>query len=82
MRFPALIICLLFPAPVQAAVVPDLEKARTWWAFQPVRHDIAPPAVQDAGWCRNEIDRFILAKLEAGGQKPSPPADPRRCCGD
>ena len=64
-------------APVPAAVVPDLEKAKTWWAFQPVRHDIAPPPVQDAAWCRNEIDRFILAKMEAGGQKPSPPADPR-----
>ena len=33
--------------------------------------------MEDAAWCRNEIDRFILAKLEAGGQKPSPPADPR-----
>ena len=44
------------------------------WAFvPPVRP--APPAVDDAGWCRGEIDRFLLAKLEAAGFKPSPEAD-------
>ncbi|MFN8140165.1 MAG: DUF1553 domain-containing protein [Fimbriimonadales bacterium] len=43
------------------------------WAFvKPVRY--APPAVKDAAWPRNTIDRFILAKLEAAGLKPSPEA--------
>jgi hypothetical protein len=41
------------------------------WAFvAPVRPD--PPAVQRADWPRNDIDRFILAKLEAKGLEPSP----------
>ena len=33
------------------------------------------PAVKDAAWPRNAIDRFILARLEAEGLKPSPEAD-------
>jgi hypothetical protein len=49
------------------------EEDRKWWAFQP----IARPAVPDAGrgtWAQNEIDRFILAKLQAEKLQPSPPA--------
>src|SRR5262245_10315881 len=34
----------------------------------------APPAVRNAAWCRNPIDWFVLAKLEAKGLKPNPPA--------
>jgi mono/diheme cytochrome c family protein len=45
------------------------------WAFQPIARPV-PPAVQDPGWVRNEIDRFILARLEADGITPSPEADP------
>jgi mono/diheme cytochrome c family protein len=44
------------------------------WAFQaPQRPD--EPAVKDAEWCRNPIDKFILARLEKEGVKPSPEAD-------
>lgn len=40
------------------------------WAFvPPVR--VAPPAVQNKAWPKNEIDRFILAKQEESGLKPS-----------
>jgi hypothetical protein len=35
------------------------------------------PEVKNADWCRNEIDRFVLAKLEAANRQPSPPADRR-----
>ncbi len=35
----------------------------------------AEPAVKDAKWVRNPIDRFVLGKLEAEGIKPSPEAD-------
>lgn len=43
------------------------------WAFvAPVRPE--PPAVRQADWPRNDLDRFILAKLEAQGLKPSPEA--------
>lgn len=44
------------------------------WAFiKPVRPQA--PAVKDASWARNDIDRFILARLEAEGIKPNPEAD-------
>src|SRR5262249_11347164 len=44
------------------------------WAFQPIRRP-AEPAVQNAPWCRNPIDRFILARLEKEGITPSAEAD-------
>jgi hypothetical protein len=44
------------------------------WAYVPPRRP-ALPAVRDAAWPRNEIDRFILARLEAEGLAPQPEAD-------
>lgn len=44
------------------------------WAFKPVVRP-AVPAVVEASWPNNDIDRFILARLEAEGLKPSPEAD-------
>jgi mono/diheme cytochrome c family protein len=46
----------------------------THWAFEPPRKTDLPP-VKDAGWVRNPIDRFILARLEAEGLHPSPEAE-------
>ncbi|REJ89722.1 MAG: DUF1553 domain-containing protein [Planctomycetota bacterium] len=44
------------------------------WAFvRPVRPEIPP--VADENWPRNQIDHFILARLEQEGLAPSPPAD-------
>ncbi len=44
------------------------------WAYvPPVRP--TPPEVKHAGWPRNAIDRFILARLEKEGLAPSPEAD-------
>jgi cytochrome c553 len=41
------------------------------WAFStPERTD--PPEVKQADWPRNDIDRFILHRIEAEGLKPSP----------
>ena len=34
------------------------------------------PAVDDASWVRTDVDRFILARLEAAGLRPNPDADP------
>jgi hypothetical protein len=48
----------------------------THWAWQPVRAG-APPAVEDERWVRSRVDRFILARLEAAGLRPAPPADRR-----
>ena len=44
------------------------------WAFEAVRRPELP-AVKSAEWVRNPIDRFLLARLEAEGLKPSPEAD-------
>lgn len=44
------------------------------WSFTaPVRPEL--PAVKDANWSRNAIDRFVLAKLESHDAVPSPLAD-------
>ncbi|HEX3315924.1 MAG TPA: DUF1549 and DUF1553 domain-containing protein, partial [Gemmataceae bacterium] len=46
------------------------------WAWKsPVRSAI--PAVKDAAWVKNPLDAFVLARLDAKGLKPAPPADPR-----
>jgi Protein of unknown function (DUF1553)/Protein of unknown function (DUF1549)/Planctomycete cytochrome C len=75
------------PRAKKPAVTPqEAELLRRWiaqgakyeghWAFQPLA-PVEPPAVKDKRWVRNEIDRFILARLEREGLAPSPEADPR-----
>jgi hypothetical protein len=63
----------------------DTEKAKNHWAYQPVKK-AAVPAVKDGAWPRNDMDRFILAGLEAKGIKPVGDAQPeallRRVCFD
>jgi hypothetical protein len=49
---------------------------RAFWSFRPLR-DPAVPAVKEKAWARTDIDRFVLAKLEANGLKPVPAADRR-----
>jgi hypothetical protein len=44
------------------------------WSFRPIIRP-QPPVVRDAGWVRNPIDRFVLARLEQEGVAPSPEAD-------
>jgi cytochrome c553 len=48
--------------------------ARNWWSFQPVRAP-ATPAVRDTAWPATDIDRLVLAGLEARGLHPAPDAD-------
>ena len=43
------------------------------WSFQPVKRP-TPPDTRNQIWARNEIDRFILARLEREGCEPSPEA--------
>lgn len=40
------------------------------WSFQPITRP-RPPGVSRPEWARNPIDRFILARLEEAGLKPS-----------
>ncbi len=54
----------------------DFAAARKHWAYQPVCNPVVP-AVKHAEWPQNEIDRFVLARLEARGLTPAPGADRR-----
>jgi mono/diheme cytochrome c family protein len=77
---------LVMPPPEAGEPLPaaQIDTLRHWiaagatyephWAYVPPRRP-ALPAVRDAAWPRNEIDRFILARLEAEGLAPQPEAD-------
>ncbi len=58
---------------VRASAI-DWEKGRNHWSFQPVTKSIAP-MVKDMSWARDDLDRFILAKIETANLKPAPDAD-------
>ncbi len=64
------------PREEKQSAVSGQRSARAHWAFIPPR-DQPLPKVKDKGWPQSPVDHFILAKLEANGLKPSPPADPR-----
>ncbi len=49
---------------------------KDWWSFQPLQRP-TPPIVKDSSWPANPIDRFILARLESEGLKPSAEAERR-----
>jgi len=49
---------------------------RSHWAFQPIRNP-KRPAVENETWPHNDIDDFVLAKLEAKNLAPSKPASRR-----
>ncbi|MBI3849793.1 MAG: PSD1 domain-containing protein [Verrucomicrobia bacterium] len=67
-------------APDPRATRPAAEKieyagdSKDHWAFKPVKKP-APPTVKNEAWVKNDIDRFILAKLEEKGMKPNEPAE-------
>jgi hypothetical protein len=66
----------------------EKERLRRWiaegskyqphWAFVPLPEKVAVPTVKNKHWARNEIDDFILARLESEGLKPSKEADKLR----
>jgi hypothetical protein len=61
------------PDPRDASKIVVKDK-KSHWAFQPVSRPTAPE-VKNAAWCRNSIDRFVLAKLEEKGMNPAPQAE-------
>ncbi|MCH2202517.1 MAG: PSD1 and planctomycete cytochrome C domain-containing protein [Fuerstiella sp.] len=60
--------------PVQSKPDIDIVAGRTFWSFQPLQHTHTPDVV-NTSWTRTEIDRFILAKLEAEEITPNDTAD-------
>jgi mono/diheme cytochrome c family protein len=54
----------------------DRTRAREFWSFRPIqKHPV--PSVKDETWPVNEIDRFVLHRLEEKGLTPVEPADKR-----
>jgi hypothetical protein len=49
---------------------------RDHWAFRPPQR-VSPPPVKNESAARSDIDRFVLARLEAADVTPSPQAAPR-----
>jgi hypothetical protein len=54
-----------------------LDDAKTFWSFKPMQKT-APPTVKNAAWARTDVDRFLLARLEANGLKPVADTDSAR----
>ncbi|MDB6073713.1 MAG: Planctomycete cytochrome, partial [Verrucomicrobiaceae bacterium] len=65
----------------QGAVWPEgidlvkLADKRDHWSFKPVANP-APSSTENTAWPRNDVDRFILARLEKEGLQPAAEADP------
>ena len=52
----------------------DVPAGREAWAFRPPRYPRVP-SVRDTSWARDELDRFILARLETKELRPATDAD-------
>jgi hypothetical protein len=63
-------------ATAQAKSAIDWNKAREWWSFRPL---VAPavPSVKQKRWPANDLDRFILARLEKENLQPADDAEKR-----
>lgn len=59
---------------VKARSVIDWNQAREWWSFRPLQAPPAPP-VKEETWPRNDLDRFILNRLEKENLPPSADAE-------
>ncbi len=80
----------VMPPPKSHLVLSDSEKSllREWvkqgaayeshWAFAPLATSVSVPEVQERSWPRNEIDRFVLARLEREQIKPTSQAEKSR----
>jgi Protein of unknown function (DUF1549)/Protein of unknown function (DUF1553)/Planctomycete cytochrome C len=64
----------VFSASLKTGVITD--KQRAFWSFQPLKV-VSVPDVKDSHWAKTPIDKFILAKMQEAGIKPSAQADRR-----
>jgi hypothetical protein len=53
----------------------SIEDGKKFWSYIAPKK-AAPPQVKDSAWPRGDIDRFILAKLEAKNLRPAAEASP------
>jgi hypothetical protein len=63
-------------AAIEAEAPIDIEAGRAFWAFRPPERP-APPRTKNEAWPRGEIDRFLLAAMEADGLEPVKDAERR-----
>ncbi len=74
------------PPSTKRSITPaQVEKLKRWisqganytqhWSWVPVPATVPAPAVMSESWCKNDLDRFVMAALEGKGVQPSPPAD-------
>ncbi len=61
-------------APAAEKIVTEAD--RQHWSFRPIQ-DPPLPVVRDTKWVQTSPDAWILARLEAAGIEPAPPADRR-----
>ena len=54
----------------------SIEDGREFWSLLPISKP-TPPKAHSSDWIQTPIDAFVLAKLEACGLSPAPPADKR-----
>ena len=52
----------------------DWEKGRNHWSFQKVTNPSLPKN-NDVSWANDDLDRFILSKIESANLNPAPDAD-------
>jgi hypothetical protein len=60
--------------PAKVVAKYDDAAARKWWSFQPIAKP-GVPTPKNAAWPKSDIDRFLLAALEAKGLQPVADAD-------
>lgn len=60
-----------WPDGVDQAAIKD---RRDHWSFKPISKPVIPDVMRRE-WPRNDLDRFILAKMEREGLQPAPEAD-------
>ena len=53
----------------------DIEAGKNFWAFQPIK--TTTPKLKNRSWARTDIDRHVLAGLEAKGLQPVADAEKR-----
>ncbi|MGB7348030.1 MAG: DUF1553 domain-containing protein [Pirellulaceae bacterium] len=80
----------LMPPPSSKLALTDQEKKtmQAWidqganyvdhWAFELLPDSVPVPTVDNAAWCKQTLDQFVLAKMEGANLRPSAPASPLR----
>ena len=67
----------VWPGPSKSATTTDvMDFGKGLWSLRPV-HRIPVPEAANKSWAKTDVDRFILAKLEATGLSPVGNADRR-----